>query len=369
MKILFIAPTSAAALAESVDALIAALRRRGHAVTCVIPDASDVSQAVQVKAIRQAMRGTHFDVAHFAGIANASLAYTVGALPAVLDLAYSRSYLAVQQLAQQPITKRTQAALTLARWRRSEAALATQFERVVVAGQREAWVLRLLAESQGLTLHAQVVPAGVTVPPPALPVVRQSATLFFSGNPQETCDRAALQILLNQIMPLVWREHAEVQLIVASDVDWPQQSDSDPRVQWLAGRTERLAAQQQATLAIAPHALSAGLPYGLLDAMIAGLPLLARSAAVAHLNLHDGEHVVLADTPARLARSILALLDDPRWRGQIGRAGREYATLYHSWDLVAADFEQVYAAAAGASIADWRLELGMHRPNYWRGGE
>ncbi|NJM05490.1 glycosyltransferase family 4 protein [Candidatus Gracilibacteria bacterium] len=90
---------------------------------------------------------------------------------------------------------------------------------------------------------------------------------------------------------------------------------------------------------------------------------------MANLDLCDGQNVVLARAPAHMARAILALLDDPRWRGQIARAGREYAALYHSWDLVATDFEQIYAAAAGASIADWRLELGTHRPNYWRSAE
>jgi glycosyltransferase involved in cell wall biosynthesis len=392
MQILFVATQTSGTVGEQLRALILALLRRGHTVTLVCPSSvaaqRDVDELASMSvhvvtapltagsklaalrvAIRRAMRDVHFDAVHFADLAATDLAFTVGAIPAVLDLKFSRSYYRTQQVARQPWHARAGAALQLRRWRDIEASLGKQFERVVVFSQREAWALRMLAEARAQPMHVQVIPPGVTVPPPSLPVPRADATLLFGGEPHDPGDRAALQLLVDHVMPLVWREHAEVQLLVSSDTPWPKREATDRRVQWLSALHDRVSARRVATLALAPHQLSTSLPNALLDAMIAGVPVLASSAAVAHLDVRDGLHVVLAQSVAHLARSILALLDDPRWRGQIARAGREYAARYHSWELIAADFEQLYAAAAGASIADWRLELGVHRPNYWRSEE
>jgi glycosyltransferase involved in cell wall biosynthesis len=62
-----------------------------------------------------------------------------------------------------------------------------------------------------------------------------------------------------------------------------------------------------------------------------------------------------------VARAVLELLEDPRYRGQLGRAGRAYVERHHSLKAAAYELEQIYAAARGAEHADWRLDMGLGR--------
>ncbi|NJM05489.1 hypothetical protein HC891_03680 [Candidatus Gracilibacteria bacterium] len=111
MRILCIAATSSGIAGERVRALVAALLRRGHTLTLVCPASAAPSPELRdlaasgvvlveapvmhgdlgsalLPAIRKAMRDTHFEVAHFAGSATASLAFAVGVLPTVLDAGF-----------------------------------------------------------------------------------------------------------------------------------------------------------------------------------------------------------------------------------------------------------------------------------------
>jgi glycosyltransferase involved in cell wall biosynthesis len=48
------------------------------------------------------------------------------------------------------------------------------------------------------------------------------------------------------------------------------------------------------------------------------------------------------------ANAVLALLDDPERREQLGKAGRDYVENNHQWYSIAGQLEQIYEQAIGS---------------------
>jgi glycosyltransferase involved in cell wall biosynthesis len=86
-----------------------------------------------------------------------------------------------------------------------------------------------------------------------------------------------------------------------------------------------------------------GMPLVVLEAMAAGLPVVA-TAVPGTAELLDGVGLLAEPEPAALAAAIDALAGDRELRGRLARRSAE-AARGHSWDAVAARVEQVYAEA------------------------
>lgn len=84
-------------------------------------------------------------------------------------------------------------------------------------------------------------------------------------------------------------------------------------------------------------------PYLLLEAMAAGVPVVASEAGGVREAVRDGEEGVLIppEAPGALAEALLRLLDSPAERDRLGRAGREAVK---TWTLgrMVASIEEVY---------------------------
>jgi sugar transferase (PEP-CTERM/EpsH1 system associated) len=93
--------------------------------------------------------------------------------------------------------------------------------------------------------------------------------------------------------------------------------------------------------------LSEGISLALLEAMAAGVPIVATRVGGNPLVVQDGETgwLVPPRTADVTADAILALLRDPMTRCAMGRQGRERAKTLFSVERMARDYERVYMAA------------------------
>lgn len=83
-------------------------------------------------------------------------------------------------------------------------------------------------------------------------------------------------------------------------------------------------------IALAPLRYGAGVKGKVNQAMAHGLPVVATRCAVEGMHLHDGQDVLVADTPAAFAAAVLRLLDDDAlWQGLAAR-GRENVARHFS---------------------------------------
>jgi glycosyltransferase involved in cell wall biosynthesis len=88
-----------------------------------------------------------------------------------------------------------------------------------------------------------------------------------------------------------------------------------------------------------------GLPLALLEAMAAGLPIVATDVPGTH-ELLEGYGILTGLEPAELAAGITQLAEDAALRADLSERGRAYAEA-HSWRDRAADVERAYALVTG----------------------
>jgi phosphatidylinositol alpha-mannosyltransferase len=202
---------------------------------------------------------------------------------------------------------------------------------------------------------AVVVPNGVHVdryagaaPLPGWP--GDGGALGFVGRIDES--RKGLHVLL-EAMPMIWRTHPELRLLVAGpgELDAPP----DPRVV-LLGRVDeaqKASAYRSVDCFVAPNTGGESFGIILLEAMAAGAPVVAsdldafRRVLTAPDGSVAGQLATVGDAES-LAHACLTMLDAPRRRETVGRLGAEIVRRY-DWTVVAREVVRVYETTVSSS--------------------
>jgi glycosyltransferase involved in cell wall biosynthesis len=236
----------------------------------------------------------------------------------------------------------------LARTERYEGWLLGQFGQVVVTSDSDRKALLELANGRASQASIRVIPNGVNTdyfrPNPA--VERQPATLVFSGKMSYHANVTAALHLINDIMPHVWAERPDTQVVIAG-------KDPTPHLRSLAERhAQRVMVTGTvpdirpylwgATVAVAPIVYGAGIQNKVLEAMACATPVIATPRAVGALGAQQGQEVLVAQQPEAFAQTVLEVLADPSSQRQIGAAGLRYVETRHTWDQAAAQLENMY---------------------------
>lgn len=84
------------------------------------------------------------------------------------------------------------------------------------------------------------------------------------------------------------------------------------------------------------------------------VPVIATPPAVTAICAGADDGVIVRERSA-MARTLLHMLRTPSYAASLGRNGRRYVEMHHSWQRAAAHLEQVYRAAqSGQPIAaEW----------------
>jgi glycosyltransferase involved in cell wall biosynthesis len=90
-----------------------------------------------------------------------------------------------------------------------------------------------------------------------------------------------------------------------------------------------------ARVTVLPIRAGGGTRLKVLEALAAGVPVVATRFAVGGLGLRDGEHVLLAERPADLAAQALRVIDDDALADRLSHAGRSLVEQRFDWSRVA----------------------------------
>lgn len=112
-------------------------------------------------------------------------------------------------------------------------------------------------------------------------------------------------------------------------------------------------------VSVLPSVTGEGLPNSVLEAMAAGLPVVATDTGGTSEAIADGETgiVVPPGESGALARAVIALLDDPSLRTRMGAAGRRRVAKLFSIDRMAHNMQALYAR-----LIDARERAATSRP-------
>jgi glycosyltransferase involved in cell wall biosynthesis len=212
----------------------------------------------------------------------------------------------------------------------------------------------VLSEEQAAFLAAEygvertcisVIPNGV---PPAF-FLERSGEADDSGGPLRllSVGRLSVQKNIPRLLEAVARVKAPVELVLVGDGD--ERSRIERTIEGLGLRNVRLvgAAHGRELLdwfrwgqAFVLSSDKEGLPLALLEAMAAGLPIVATDVPGTH-ELLEGYGILTGVEPAELAAGITRLAEDPALRAELSQRGRTHAGA-HTWRDRAADVERTY---------------------------
>lgn len=276
--------------------------------------------------------------------------------PVVWDSVDCISHL-FQQAAEQSASRagRWMTRLELGRTARFEAHLIRRFDHVVVTSpvDREA-LLELPSNANWPPAAISVIRNGVDLEyfRPAPESVREEATLVFSGKMSYHANVTMARHLAEEILPRVRRSIPHARLLIVGK-DPPGEIEALGR-KWpgvsVTGTVPDVRPYlQRATLAVVPLVYGAGVQNKVLEAMACATPVVAYAPAVAALSATPGHDLALVANPEEGAEQIVALLQDPEKRRQLGTNGRAYVEREHDWNIIAGRLEGVYQQAMGGS--------------------
>lgn len=261
--------------------------------------------------------------------------------------------------------------IELGRTQRYEAQLLRSFDQTVVTSAIDKAALVAVAE-QAATEQAgaasrngaadrpiaeaiDVVPNGVDLNLFAYsdPAQRHANRIVFSGKMSYHANVTAALHLVNDIMPSVWAQRPDAEVWIVGKDPTPElralgeagTSKGERRVV-VTGEVPAMQEYiQAAAVAVAPLLYGAGIQNKVLEAMACGAPVVATTQASQSLAAVAGQDFWQATSADDFAAAILALLQSPARRAELGCAGRRFVESHHSWDSAAAQLTGIYTAA------------------------
>ena len=202
---------------------------------------------------------------------------------------------------------------------------------VAVRTEEDATLLR----EQVPGTNAVVVPNGVDPgPEPGDP--SSEPVLAFLGSYDTEANIDAAERLVRDVFPLLPDYRL---LLIGRDPPARVQALAGPRVQVTGTVPDVAAALSRAAVFVAPINRGRGVRNKVLEAMAAGLPVVASSLALQGIGPSHG--VVAASTPQQFADGVSRLRQDP----EAGPANRALVLERHTWARSAAILEEVWCAS------------------------
>jgi glycosyltransferase involved in cell wall biosynthesis len=109
---------------------------------------------------------------------------------------------------------------------------------------------------------------------------------------------------------------------------------------------------QAGACVIAPLRVGGGTRLKILDAWASGKAVVSTSRGCEGLRTEHGVNILIADEPRAFAEAMRSVARDPALRDSLGRAARETATRYYSWEGIGRTLCQVYSGIQLAEPAE-----------------
>ncbi|MBA3263101.1 MAG: glycosyltransferase [Thermoleophilaceae bacterium] len=232
-------------------------------------------------------------------------------------------------------------------WRRYEPRVLASANAVVAFTEADRTALATLAPGARVVR----ISPGISIPAqPSDPIGAQPPRVLFLGSFVHPPNIDAAIRLARTIFPAVRARLPGAALEIVGDAP-------PPEVRALAGDgvvvTGRVADVlpylNRAAVVAAPLRLGGGMRVKVLESLAAGKAMVATPRALAGLELVPGTHALVGESDAELSDALVALLEHPERRRDLGDAARDWATEHLGWEHAAAAYEQLYATLLGGS--------------------
>jgi glycosyltransferase involved in cell wall biosynthesis len=195
-----------------------------------------------------------------------------------------------------------------------------------------------------------VVPNGVAAGEVPHSTPPRSRSVVFVGYFQWRPNVEAALELIDEVMPRIRATMPEAAVrVVGKDPTEELLARRGPAVEVTGGVDDVLPHLRAARVTVLPIRAGGGTRLKALEALAAGVPVVATRFAVGGLGLRDGEHVLLAERPADLAAQALRVLDDDALADRLSHAGRTLVEQRFDWPQVARPLVELHHELADRS--------------------
>jgi glycosyltransferase involved in cell wall biosynthesis len=181
-----------------------------------------------------------------------------------------------------------------------------------------------------------VIPNGTEIPGAARePFERDGRQVVFVGFLHYVPNRDGVLWFVREVLPILetLRPEVEVRLIGEASDD-VRALGHDPRVR-VDGYVEDLdRALAQAAVAIVPLRMGSGTRLKVLEAFARGLPVVSTSVGCDGLDVADGEHLLIADSPADFARACASILGGPDLAAGLASRAEHLVRERYDWAII-----------------------------------
>jgi len=194
----------------------------------------------------------------------------------------------------------------------------------------------------------QVVPNGVDTHRLQIHDEGKTPTLIFVGWTRHAPNRDGLQWFLDTIWPDIRQAHATARFVVISrslPQDLYERVSNDPRIDYLADIEDAYPAVGKSWVSIVPLRIGSGTRLKILEAMAVGTPVVSTSVGCEGIATHDGEGIIIADTPKEFRNAVLTMLNDHSARAKISVNARRVVEEQYDWMVIGAAAADAVTAA------------------------
>jgi glycosyltransferase involved in cell wall biosynthesis len=213
--------------------------------------------------------------------------------------------------------------------RRMERRTVGDFDHVIVVSEKEKARLPATRGSVLICPNGRE-PSGL-LPEATTPTVAFVATMGWAPNVD-----AALW-LGREIWPLVRAQVPDAHLVLVGRGPTPEVvALADAGIEVTGTVADVAPYLQRARVVVAPLRAGGGTRLKIMEALDAGRPVVATAVGCEGLEDLVGRGVVIADTAAEMAATIVRLLGDPAGAAALGRLGHDAVMAEHTWDIALA---------------------------------
>jgi glycosyltransferase involved in cell wall biosynthesis len=196
-------------------------------------------------------------------------------------------------------------------------------------------------------LHVDVIPNGVDLEkyqPLPLPSETAARSLLFLGNMgYPPCADAALYFC-EQIFPIIHKTENTSEFWVVGRDPRPEVLELNNDRIHVTGRVEDVIPYYlQSSICVVPLRAGGGTRLKILEAMALGRPVVSTTIGCEGLNVENGKHLLIADSPAEFAQQTIRLFQDRHLYQRISANGRRLVETQYGWDQIAKKLMDVYS--------------------------
>ncbi len=233
------------------------------------------------------------------------------------------------------------------RWRRLHRRAAARASAIVVCSRID----EARAAAHGVT-DVTVVPNGYRTPARSLgrPTVGDPPVVLFQGLLRYPPNVDAAHLLARQIAPLIRAVVPDVQVRLVGEHLPDLLALHDPPRVTVVGRVPEMATElARADVVVVPIRYGSGTRIKIVEAFAHRIPVVSTALGAEGLDVEDGEHLLLGDSPASLAAACVRLLGEQDLRTAIvGRAHERFTERFTS-EAVERDVSRLAREVAGAA--------------------